>query len=245
MSLLFSTITTEAQVVEDTNQITLNYHKQLFAESLSLVKITKSKSLIQQNPFEPINGYRLEIISNKDEILKSMKFSVPIGTVMLKGFGNTNTQGSANNLNFTISVPHFSNEKTINIYDKDNNKVLDIPLTISSKISSSKIPQPIKELKPSIAVKSADTQPNKNLNWFYTALPLAIVFGLLTYIELKRRNEHTKLMRERKQQELAALKNYVITNLRKGYSKEQIRNAMIKNKYSNKEIEEAVKNHQS
>ena len=67
------------------------------------------------------------------------------------------------------------------------------------------------------------------------------MFGLLTYIELKRRNEHTKLMRQRKQQELAALKNYAITNLRKCCVKEQIRSALLKNNYNVAEIKESFK----
>ena len=48
-------------------------------------------------------------------------------------------------------------------------------------------------------------------------------------------------MNQRREQNISALRTYVTTNLRKGYIKEQIRNALIKNNYNNKEIKEAFK----
>ena len=116
LNLLLTFTLVESQPANDLYQITLNYKKQLFAESLSLVNIHKINGLIQQNPFEPIDGYRLEIISNNNQISKSMKFSIPTTTVVLKGFGNNDAQGSPDDLNFTISIPYFSNAKTINIH---------------------------------------------------------------------------------------------------------------------------------
>ena len=48
-------------------------------------------------------------------------------------------------------------------------------------------------------------------------------------------------MNQRREQNISALRTYATTNLRKGYSKEQIRNALVKNNYDNKEIEEAFR----
>ena len=37
------------------------------------------------------------------------------------------------------------------------------------------------------------------------------------------------------------LRSYIISNLKKGYTKQQIRNALLKNKYTSKEIEDAFR----
>ncbi|MBI2652420.1 hypothetical protein HYX00_03045 [Candidatus Woesearchaeota archaeon] len=75
-----------------------------------------------------------------------------------------------------------------------------------------------------------ETKKSKlNINWLYISLPLILIFGLLTFIEIKRRKSHKEIMQTRQQQNISALRNYV---------KEQIRDALIKNNYNNQEIEE-------
>ena len=139
LNLILFSIDVIAQADENIFIITLNYKKQLFVESLSLVDVSATKGSLQESPFEPVVGYKLEMLSFNKEVLKLKKFSIPTAAVMLKGFGNINAQGSADDLNFTISVPYFDNAKLINIYDKDNNKVLEIPLSIASNLSTIEI----------------------------------------------------------------------------------------------------------
>ena len=87
--------------------------------------------------------------------------------------------------------------------------------------------------------KNITQQSSKNLNWIYFSLPILVTIGLLTYIEVERKKKHIGLMQEKRGYNIVDLGNYVSTNLRNGYSKEQIKNALIKNNYNNQEIEEA------
>ena len=80
-----------------------------------------------------------------------------------------------------------------------------------------------------------------NLSWLYVAFPIFIVAGMLVYIEAKRKKDHAGLMSQSKQYKANSLKNYVQTNLRKGYGRGQIANALAKNNYSSQEIQDAFR----
>ena len=89
----------------------------------------------------------------------------------------------------------------------------------------------------SMSLKPADTstqsQVNKNnLTWIsviiYGALITVILISLLLYRIIRRGSTNN-------------LRLYIIDNLKKGFSKEQIRKALIKANYSSKEIVEAFK----
>lgn len=214
LSITILSAIVSAQEATDIYTITLNYKKQTSA--LSLVDIQKSIGTAPNYDTGDASAYRLDIVSADNKIGKSIKFSAPRKTTLFQGLTNEN----ADNVIFAISVPSFSNAKLINIYDNQNKKVLEIPLESISDITATK---PL------------------NLNWLYIALPLLLIFGFLAYIEVKRKNDHKMLMQQVQQQSILTLKNYVTTNLRKGYGKEQIRNALVKNNYSNQEIEEAFK----
>ena len=82
---------------------------------------------------------------------------------------------------------------------------------------------------------------SKRLNWIYFSIPLIVVVVFLTYFKVKRNRGRAEMINQKRQQNAYALRSYVIVNLRKGYTKEQIRNALIKNNYTDKEIEEAFK----
>lgn len=97
------------------------------------------------------------------------------------------------------------------------------------------------EIIPSESFSVQEEASKINLNWLYVSLPLLLIFIFLVYLEVKRLKSHKRLMQERVQQNTIALKNYILTNLKKGYSKQQIRNALIKNNYSNEEVEEAFR----
>jgi cytochrome c-type biogenesis protein CcmH/NrfF len=81
-----------------------------------------------------------------------------------------------------------------------------------------------------------ENQPGFNLNLIYVLLPIAIVLGLLIYIEIGRKKEHRALLEKHNSGKISALRDYVAANLKKGYSKEQIRNALLKSGYTNQRI---------
>lgn len=84
--------------------------------------------------------------------------------------------------------------------------------------------------------------PNKfNLNWLYVSAPVLLIAIFLSYIEIKRVKDHKGLMFNRRQHKNLALRNYAVTNLKKGFSKDQIKNTLAKNNYNHQEIEEAFK----
>ena len=91
------------------------------------------------------------------------------------------------------------------------------------------------------AREEAKKETLSRFNWVYIAIPIILVFAFLVYVELKRKKEHTELMQKFKQQNTLSLRNYVMTSLRRGYKKEQIKNALSKTGYSTQEIEEAFR----
>lgn len=327
-----------AQEIGKTYALTLNYKKQLFVESFSLIGLGISEGTAPDYSVQPINGYKLDIISDSNQLLKSLKFSIPTSAIMLKGFTNEQAQGTPDNLNFTISIPYFSNGNKINVYNKDNNKVLEIPIDVevgknqptieiegelevihaddfnnpqnskfifylrsgekryelkydkqlpvmlsgtlvkvTGKVIGNKIFIDSSSTKPFEIIQKSDYEsksglgnttskaseqktsqlaegsqqkakieqseiiesPKRNLNWLYIVAPILLIFGFLAYIEVNRKKAHIDLIRQHKEQSIISLRNYVTTNLRKGYSKKQIRNALVKNNYNNQEIEEA------
>ena len=98
-----------------------------------------------------------------------------------------------------------------------------------------------KVLTQSNAQDTTNTPSNFKLNWFYVAAPGLLIVLFLGYIEIKRVKEHKGLIFNYKQQKNLALRNYVAANLRKGFGKGQIRNALVKSNYNSKEIEEAFR----
>ena len=193
---------------EDIYEITLNYKKTINGGALSLIDIKITEGTVVDYKLNPPNSYKIDIVSSDGGLLKSTRFVVPVGAVL--GLSHANAQGTPNDLNFTISVPYFKNANLINIYDEDNNKILEILL-----------------------------KPEVNLSWLYISLPIIVILGFLVYVEFKRKQEHAELMQKFKQQNILSLRNYIITSLRRGYSKEQIRNMLIKSGYNNQEIKEA------
>lgn len=84
-----------------------------------------------------------------------------------------------------------------------------------------------------------ETQPS--FSWLYVAFPLILVAGLLAYVEVKRKKGHVELTNESRRNKMDSLKSYVEGNLKKGYNKGQISDALAKNNYNSREIEEAFK----
>lgn len=113
LMVLFS-IMANAQEVNNVYIINLNYKEVMFAKLLSLVDIRLAKGSVQDYSLGTAD-YRLDLVSKDNQILKTIKFNLPLE--------------NSKDFNFTITIPYFNNGKLINIYDKNNNKVLEIPIT--------------------------------------------------------------------------------------------------------------------
>ncbi len=59
------------------------------------------------------------------------------------------------------------------------------------------------------------------------------------YIEFSRLKDQKNLNKTHREEILSELRKYITTNLKRGYSKEQIRNALIKAGWNSQEVEEA------
>ncbi|MBI2652789.1 hypothetical protein HYX00_04960 [Candidatus Woesearchaeota archaeon] len=235
LNLLLLSLLVSAQTSGKIFILTLNYKSAVLVQTLSLVDVRVGDGTPQDFSSITKGDYKLEIVASDGRTLKTINFNIPIS--------NRQTT-SGINLDFTMGIPYYSNAKTINIYDSGNVKVLEIPVDSASLEKNLRQrqaqEQAFKQFVESAAKQNED-KSTKSLIWLYIALPLLLIFGFLTYIEVKRKNDHKMLMQRVQQQSILTLKNYVTTNLRKGYSKEQIKNALVKNNYSNQDIEEAFK----
>lgn len=72
-------------------------------------------------------------------------------------------------------------------------------------------------------------------------LTILVIVIIIIFLELDRLKYHKNLKENYRIEKSSELKNYIVRELRKGYTKEQIRNTLIKSGWSNKEIEEAFK----
>ena len=86
-----------------------------------------------------------------------------------------------------------------------------------------------------LETQAKETPEKAGLSKMYLTGAAIVIAIFLLYIILKRRARAGSLKQD------AALRNYIATNLRKGYAKQQIRNALLKDGYSNQEIEEAFR----
>lgn len=201
--------------------LTFNYEKTQEKETLTFVQIEQHQGTLIENELNPTATYKWEIISFDGAVLESGKFSTPASAAHVE---DIKSGTSAQTQNFRIYVPYYENAALVNIYDSNDKKVLDIPLQS--------------------AIVAAETEQQNTddggFNWAYIGIGVvALTLVFLAYLEFNRAKGHRKLGQQSKNQSAAALRNYVLTNLRRGYAKEQIRNALIKNSYSNQEIEEA------
>ena len=92
-----------------------------------------------------------------------------------------------------------------------------------------------------ISELTGSEQTSKEFAWLYVAAPVVLVVLFLGYLEIKRLKEHAQMIQKHASIKNNELKNYVMTNLRKGYTKDQIRNALAKNSYNKQEIEDAFR----
>ncbi|GEM_PF-2595522 len=77
--------------------------------------------------------------------------------------------------------------------------------------------------------------------WLYFTFPVFILLGFFLYHEVERKKGHSDIAGQKRQHLLSGLRNYALSNMKKGYKKEQIKNALIKNNYDEKDVDEAFK----
>lgn len=109
-------------------QLDIEYDK----GTLILKDIIVKPGFVPDRKIQPDIGYRLEVISFDESIMNSFKFDTPNiifaeGTVEL------------NNVNFTLLVDYFKAGSKINIYNPDNEKVLEIDVSHFAKTCGNNI----------------------------------------------------------------------------------------------------------
>ena len=300
--LIFTTLAF-AQTLE-TYQIYFNYKNTEFGESLSIINLTKIAEPSPDYSSQPDTGYRLEFMDKSGAILKLIRFNAPKAGAKFKGVSERDIIGNDNDMNFSMNVPFVRNAHLLRIYNKNNIKIIDIPLDIINKINpgqksmevigvlevyhSDNFDNPqnsrgyytlrteddkryslipfgtfpnaksgytlkvtgkfaggsiVAERTEIVNTPEEISEPNKSggypfydwLNglgilWVYGLSIITIIFIVLMYI----RKSNGKMR-------ALDLQQYIKSNLKKGFSKEKIRNALIKNNYKNHEIEEAFR----
>ena len=146
-----------------------------------------------------------------------------------------------------MTVPYYNQADFIKI-TKDNQVILIIDVTKFRMFCGDNICQQDENYQncplDCIATQSTNLETQKtqpNLKWLYVILPIILILGFLVYVEVKRKKDHILLMQKKSGQNIDALRKYISTNLQKGFSKDKIKAALVKNNYSPHEIEDAFK----
>ena len=220
--------------------LNFNYNKDP-VEPLTLKGMTMSYGNITAKNFSIGNEYGI-LVSKNQTRLYTFKFKAPVDLA------------AENNKDFNISIPHLKQADKIQIIDiKRKGLIQEIllksPQTSESKPTIVSVP-PLSDSELTALASGNEGTPLQNKgkidfaaypNILYILGPLLFVLLLLGYIELKRKKDHLGLLSWQRNNKAAALKSYVSNNLKKGFSKEKIRNALIKSNYNSKEIEEAFR----
>jgi hypothetical protein len=165
-----------------------------------------------------------------------------------------------------LIIPYFINAKTINIYNPEE-KILEIPVGHFADLCGDNICQPHESYEscpidcPSgsaddycdriadnicdpdcSAEQDVDCEEKKpNTLAIIISLTFLLIIIIFAYLEFNRLKYHKNLKVNYKEERLNDMREYIQTNLRRGYKKEGIRNALIKIGYNNEEIEEAFR----
>lgn len=196
----------------------------------------------EARPEEGVGDYRYELKSFDNKILSTFNFHM-----------------SANNRLVILRTPYFKNGKTINVYDKSNKKLLDIDVGYFADVCGDNecqshenygiCPQDCPsgskdnycdQLSDGICDKDCltgdyDCETKKTTLLFLSAgvalLIIILVMVMLRLMPVKRKRYEITL----------ELKNYMITSLRRGYSKQQIASELKKDGWPDDLIKEAFK----
>ncbi len=106
----------------------LNYKNQQQSESLSLLNAYVIEGRAPDYSSQPKEGYKVQIVAYSRQILKSFMFDVPQGSLAMPGITKQYAGGTENDLKFTLDLPYFADAEIINIYNKNGNSILQIPI---------------------------------------------------------------------------------------------------------------------
>ncbi|MBI1934828.1 hypothetical protein HYS31_00150 [Candidatus Woesearchaeota archaeon] len=88
---------------------------------------------------------------------------------------------------------------------------------------------------------SSESASKIKFTWLYFTFPVFVLLGFFLYHEIERKKGHSDIREQKRQHLLSGLRNYAASNIKKGYKKEQIKDALIKNNYSENDVDEAFK----
>lgn len=202
-----------AQQQSDIWVISLNYN----AGKLSIGNIKDAFTTSSYNVYAD-SAYKVLVIASDNRILGDVKFLTP------NDFRDSSGR-------FNVFAPRSGDDATIKIFDIAGQEIL-----------SSRVPNVSPKTQ-----RAQSTRPIYGIDFGYNPRiwlilgPLALIIGFLVSVEVKRRKDHARLMVRQRGQKADALRDYIASNLKKGFGKEQIRNALYKNGYDSGEIDEAFK----
>lgn len=179
-----------------------------------------SEAATSSGNFNSNGDYKINVISVNGDVLSSSKFSVPFAVKPL------------NSGDFAVFAPRFDSAALIKVYDNSQKEILSVALQNSANVIQNS------------EAETALAQEQRNslkLSWLYVLFPVVIAALFIGYHEFDRKKWHIEFNAHKRQQSAMALRSYVASNLKKGFKREQIRNALAKNNYNNHEIEEAFK----
>ena len=182
------------------------------AGKLSIEQIKQAVTASDYSIYVP-GAYKAQVVSANGRLLGDVQFLVP------QDFQNSIGK-------FRVFAPRSADDSALNIYDNRGKLLLHVELQSPTK--------------------AAQQQNNKidfgfDFKILYIATPVILILGFLALVEVRRRNDHTRLMAWHRGKKVESLKEYISINMKKGFKEEQIRNALYMNGYGLKEIEDAFK----
>ena len=180
-------------------------------------------------------------LNGKLEVLHADDFQHPENS---KYIFYLNVDGKRYELQSGKQLPVVLSGTLANVKGKiDGNKIIVDSLAIQQTVNNAAPALSVQEQQ----VLNENPKENKNilsglkLSWHYGIIPLIGILAFLAYVETKRKIDHARLLVKHRDNKAELLRNYIQNYLKKGYSKEQIRNALVKYSYAPNDIEEAFK----
>jgi hypothetical protein len=134
MFILLIIVNISFAISQEQNKIILldlNYNN----GEITINKILTKMGYYPDRKDQPLDGYKLDLVSINNDILYSFRFDVPL-TIYTDVIINNKISGNIiklNNTDFALIMPYFDNLKEINIYDKNNKRVTTKEFTSPSK----------------------------------------------------------------------------------------------------------------
>lgn len=187
--------------------------------NLSVVKV--QEGITTSGAFGQYGDHVIEVLSSDGSFLGKSRFYIP---------------KSLNNGKFTVFAPRFNNAASMTVYDISGQHFLEIKLQDSeSQVTEQHVNTEDNE------TNLEQKREGFSLQWIYVAFPVFLVAVFIAFHEIDRKRWHSGFQEQKKEHKISELRKYASANLKKGFSRSQISQALSKGGYSNKEIGEAFK----